>query len=113
MKDHPLDRGGGEVDGNEDRTCRSEGRQVPGIHSPGRSEDLTALPPPSERMWIWWPPGRRRGGANQRSEEEEEQQDERQRVDQRPVQDRRPTRYFEARVPQSRGPLDRRRPLWF
>ena len=33
MEDHPLDRGGDEVDGNEDRARRGEGREVLGVDS--------------------------------------------------------------------------------
>ena len=53
------------------------------VDAGGRSEDLTALPLPSERMRIRWPPRRRHHRAEKPSEDEEEERDERHWVDQR------------------------------
>ena len=52
VKDHPLDRGGDEVDGNEDRARRGEGQEVLRVDARRRAENLTCLPPASERMRI-------------------------------------------------------------
>ena len=96
MEDHPLDGSGEEVDRNEDRARRGEGQEVLRVHARRRAEDLTGLPPASELMRIRRAPCRRRRGADQSSEAEGEKRDERQRVDQRPVQDRRAARHGAA-----------------
>jgi hypothetical protein len=69
VKDHPLDRCGHEIDGDEDRPRRGEGREVVCVDPRARPKDLTALSLATERMRVWGPPRRRERSGEQYSED--------------------------------------------
>ena len=77
-----------DVDRKEDRARRREYRDVLGVDTRRRPEDLTALAPPSDGTGIRRPPRCRRHGGEQTHQRQKHERDERHRVDQRPVQAR-------------------------